>query len=81
MNKILLIVIVSLLAPLAALHAGEPPRPPAVPTRETRKKIEAQREKIATLPVPILILLGTVELMKPWNGNPDQMSADETIAF
>jgi len=32
-------------------------------------------------PVPILIMLGTVDPMKPWNGNKDQMSADETIAF
>jgi polyhydroxybutyrate depolymerase len=32
-------------------------------------------------PVPIFIMLGTVDPMKPWNGNRDQMSADETIAF
>ena len=32
-------------------------------------------------PVPILIMLGTVDPMKPWNGNADQMSADETTAF
>jgi polyhydroxybutyrate depolymerase len=31
--------------------------------------------------VPILVMLGTVDPMKPWNGNADQMSADETIAF
>lgn len=32
-------------------------------------------------PVPILVMLGTVDPMKPWKGNADQMSADETIAF
>jgi len=32
-------------------------------------------------PVPILLMLGTVDPMKPWKGNSDQMSADETIAF
>ncbi len=32
-------------------------------------------------PVPILHLLGTVDPLKPWNGNSDQMSADETIAY
>jgi polyhydroxybutyrate depolymerase len=32
-------------------------------------------------PVPILVMLGTVDPMKPWNGNADQMSAAETIAF
>jgi len=32
-------------------------------------------------PVPILVMLGTVDPMKPWAGNKDQMSADETLAF
>lgn len=32
-------------------------------------------------PVPILVMLGTVDPLKPWAGNRDQMSADETIAF
>ena len=32
-------------------------------------------------PVPILVMLGTVDPMKPWTGNTDQMSADETITF
>ena len=32
-------------------------------------------------PVPIIILLGTEDPMKPWNGNQDQMSAQETVAF
>jgi len=32
-------------------------------------------------PVPILVMLGTDDPMKPWNGNADQMSADETVAF
>ena len=32
-------------------------------------------------PVPILVLLGTEDPMKPWNGNRDQMSADETLAY
>jgi len=31
--------------------------------------------------VPILVMLGTVDPMKPWAGNRDQMSADETIAY
>ena len=34
-----------------------------------------------TTPVPIIVLLGTEDPMKPWRGNQDQMSADETIAF
>lgn len=34
------------------LWAQESPTPPAVPTAETRTKIEAQRKKIAALPVP-----------------------------
>lgn len=32
-------------------------------------------------PVPILVMLGTVDPMKPWEGSADQMSADETITF
>jgi polyhydroxybutyrate depolymerase len=32
-------------------------------------------------PVPMLVMLGTVDPMKPWAGNADQMSADETIVF
>jgi len=32
-------------------------------------------------PVPVLVMLGTVDPMKPWAGNTDQMSADETIGF
>lgn len=32
-------------------------------------------------PVPILIMLGTEDPMKPWDGNADQMSAEETVAF
>jgi polyhydroxybutyrate depolymerase len=31
--------------------------------------------------VPILVMLGTVDPMKPWQGNADQMSAEETIAY
>jgi polyhydroxybutyrate depolymerase len=32
-------------------------------------------------PVPIIVMLGTEDPMKPWKGNADQMSAEETIAF
>ncbi len=32
-------------------------------------------------PVPIIVMLGTEDPMKPWNGNRDQMSAEETVAF
>jgi polyhydroxybutyrate depolymerase len=32
-------------------------------------------------PVPIFVMLGTLDPMKPWNGNADQMSAEETIDF
>lgn len=32
-------------------------------------------------PIPIIIMLGTEDPMKPWNGNRDQMSAEETVAF
>jgi polyhydroxybutyrate depolymerase len=32
-------------------------------------------------PVPMLVMLGTVDPMKPWDGNRDQMSAAETVAF
>ena len=32
-------------------------------------------------PVPIVVMLGTEDPMKPWKGNADQMSAEETIAF
>jgi len=32
-------------------------------------------------PVPIMIMLGTEDPMKPWEGNRDQMSAKETLAF
>jgi polyhydroxybutyrate depolymerase len=32
-------------------------------------------------PVPTLIMLGTVDPMKPWAGNADQMSADETLSY
>ncbi len=34
-----------------------------------------------TKPVPIIVLLGTEDPMKPWDGNRDQMSAEETIAY
>ena len=32
-------------------------------------------------PVPMLVMLGTDDPMKPWDGNRDQMSAAETVAF
>jgi len=32
-------------------------------------------------PVPILVMLGTEDPLKPWEGNRDQMSASETVAF
>ena len=32
-------------------------------------------------PVPMLVMLGTVDPMKPWDGSRDQMSAAETVAF
>lgn len=32
-------------------------------------------------PVPILVMLGSEDPMKPWQGNKDQMSADETVSF
>lgn len=32
-------------------------------------------------PVPIMIMLGTEDPMKPWEGNRDQMSAEETVAY
>jgi len=32
-------------------------------------------------PIPIIIMLGTEDPMKPWSGNRDQMSAEETVAF
>lgn len=32
-------------------------------------------------PVPIVIMLGTQDPMKPWSGNRDQMSAEETVAL
>lgn len=32
-------------------------------------------------PVPIIIMLGTEDPMKPWSGNKDQMSAEETVAY
>ena len=31
--------------------------------------------------VPIVIMLGTEDPMKPWEGNRDQMSAEETVAY
>ena len=34
-----------------------------------------------TKPVPMIVLLGTEDPMKPWDGNRDQMSAEETIAY
>jgi polyhydroxybutyrate depolymerase len=34
-----------------------------------------------TKPVPMIVLLGTEDPMKPWSGNRDQMSAQETIAY
>jgi polyhydroxybutyrate depolymerase len=32
-------------------------------------------------PVPILVMLGTEDSFKPWQGNKAQMSAEETLAF
>jgi polyhydroxybutyrate depolymerase len=32
-------------------------------------------------PVPIVIMLGTQDPMKPWSGNRDQVSAEETVAI
>jgi polyhydroxybutyrate depolymerase len=32
-------------------------------------------------PIPILIMLGTEDPMKPWDGNRDQMSAEETVNY
>jgi len=32
-------------------------------------------------PIPVIIMLGTEDPMKPWSGNRDQMSAEETVAF
>ena len=32
-------------------------------------------------PIPIIIMLGTEDPMKPWSGNRDQISAEETVAF
>ena len=32
-------------------------------------------------PVPIIVMLGIEDPMKPWNGSTDQMSANETVAF
>jgi polyhydroxybutyrate depolymerase len=32
-------------------------------------------------PVPIIVMLGTEDPMKPWGGSRDQMSAEETVAF
>ena len=32
-------------------------------------------------PIPIIIMLGTEDPMKPWSGNRDQMSAEETVAY
>jgi polyhydroxybutyrate depolymerase len=32
-------------------------------------------------PVPMIIMLGTEDPMKPWSGNQDQMSAEETVNF
>jgi polyhydroxybutyrate depolymerase len=32
-------------------------------------------------PVPMIIMLGTVDPMKPWKGNADQLSAEATVEF
>ena len=32
-------------------------------------------------PVPMIIMLGTVDPMKPWSGNADQLSADATVEY
>ncbi len=32
-------------------------------------------------PIPIILMLGTEDPMKPWSGNRDQMSAEETVAY
>jgi polyhydroxybutyrate depolymerase len=32
-------------------------------------------------PIPIIIMLGTEDPMKPWSGNRDQMSAEETVTY
>jgi polyhydroxybutyrate depolymerase len=32
-------------------------------------------------PLPVIIMLGTVDPMKPWNGNADQLSADATVEY
>ncbi len=32
-------------------------------------------------PIPVIIMLGTVDPMKPWNGNADQLSADATVEY
>jgi polyhydroxybutyrate depolymerase len=32
-------------------------------------------------PIPVIIMLGTVDPMKPWNGNTDQLSADATVEY
>lgn len=34
-----------------------------------------------SLPVPALVMLGTEDRFKPWEGNADQFSAAETVAF
>jgi len=32
-------------------------------------------------PIPIIIMLGTADPMKPWGGNTDQLSADSTVEY
>ena len=62
--------------------------------RHLADRIAAAGVMVATLPraadtrwpkptksVPMIVLLGTEDPMKPWGGNRDQMSAEETIAY
>jgi len=32
-------------------------------------------------PIPLLIMLGTADTFKPWNGTVDQLSAEETVKY
>jgi polyhydroxybutyrate depolymerase len=47
----------------------------------TLPRAAAQEWPAPARPMPIMIMLGTDDPMKPWGGSKDQMSAEETVAF
>ncbi len=56
------IISLSVIFASITLWAQESLKPPAVPTAETRAKIEAQRKKIAALPVPVGLARRTLKV-------------------